>query len=84
MILARRLPASRPGHGRAARYVSGKIPVTAKSNYKPDSHKSNTAGTTSGDVASGINKAQTEQEKIAAMFAAAGDQWEQQQQQMAQ
>ena len=34
-------------------------------------------------VASALNEAQTEEERIAAMFQAGGEQWEQQQQEMA-
>ncbi|KXL42066.1 hypothetical protein M433DRAFT_32160, partial [Acidomyces richmondensis BFW] len=33
-VVARRLPASRPGAGKAARYVTGKMPVTAKNQHR--------------------------------------------------
>jgi len=85
-VLARRLPASKPGYGRAARYVSGRAPVTAKNAYRTEATKQNTTtmgGITQADVNAAINSAQTEEEKIAAMFAAGGDQWEQQQKKMA-
>ena len=84
-VLARRLPASKPGYGRAARYVSGKAPVTAKNAYRTEAGKQiNTPGVgASTNVNAAINNAQTEEEKIAAMFAAGGDQWEQQQKKMA-
>src|SRR5665213_751951 len=33
-VVARRLPALKQGHGRAARYVSGKMPVHAKNSSR--------------------------------------------------
>jgi protein MPE1 len=82
MVVARRLPAARPGHGKAARYVSGRMPVSAKNSYRTE--KTSTAGTSSGpDHLAAMNNAKTEQDKIAAMFAAEGDQWKKQQQEMA-
>lgn len=83
--MARRLPAAKPGSGRAARYVSGKMPVTAKNQHRIESNKSSTPAqnkpATNG--AGQLNDAMSEEERIAAMFAAGGQQWEQQQQQMA-
>jgi len=76
MVVVRRLPAARPGHGKAARYVSGRAPVTARRN----DHKT----TGSNGAIEAMNSAKTEQEKIAAMFAAEGDQWKKQQAEMAQ
>jgi protein MPE1 len=85
MVVARRLPAARAGHGKAARYVSGKMPTAAKSNYRSENAKTSASGTSgaSSNAIAAMSKAQTEQEKLAAMFAAEGDEWEQQQQQMA-
>lgn len=35
-IIARRLPAARPGKGGAARYVSGKVPVNARNTQRAE------------------------------------------------
>lgn len=87
-VIARRIPASRPGHGRAARYVSGQAPVTAKNAYRTEtSHKgaaSQDKSSTANQGFAAMNEAQTEEEKLAAMFQADANQWELQQQQMAQ
>jgi protein MPE1 len=84
-VVARRLPAARHGHGKAARYVTGKAPVNAKNSYRTEASKSaaqpKAAPQTNG--AADMSRAQTEEERLAAMFAAEGSQWEQQQQQMA-
>jgi protein MPE1 len=77
MVIARRIPASRPGHGRGARYVSGRMPVHARRNDPK-------ATTAQADVMAAMNNAKTEKEKIAAMFAAEDDQWKKQQQEMSQ
>lgn len=80
MIIARRLPAARPGHGKAARYVSGRMPVNSRRvEVKPSAR-----GDQSANVLAAMNNAKTEQEKIEAMFAAEGNTWKEQQQQMAQ
>jgi protein MPE1 len=84
-VVARRLPAARPGHGKAARYVTGRAPVNAKNSYRTEASRTTTQAkpanmhTGAGDM----SKAQTEEERIAAMFAAEGNQWEEQQQKMA-
>lgn len=84
-VVARRLPAARHGHGKAARYVTGKAPVNAKNSYRTEASKSATqpkpAPQTNGTA--DLGRPQTEEERIAAMFAAEGSQWEQQQQEMA-
>lgn len=84
-VLARRLPAARPGHGRAARYVSGKAPVTAKNSYRTESTaaKPATQSKPAVDGTAAMNNAQTEEERIAAMFAAGAENWEQQKAKMA-
>ena len=73
-VLARRLPASAPGKGRAARYVSGKPPVSAKpaaaAGGKPAAQVEITAN-------------MTEQEKLDAMFKFTNAQWQQKQEEMA-
>ena len=85
-VIARRLPASRPGHGRAARYVSGKKPVAAKNAYRTESKHTKLAGHDNRIARNSLmemDQAKTEEERITAMFKAGADQWEQQQQQMA-
>lgn len=42
-VIARRLPAARPGYGKAARYVTGKMPVTAKNAYRTETSQSKPA-----------------------------------------
>ncbi|GIJ98954.1 hypothetical protein Aspvir_001076 [Aspergillus viridinutans] len=86
-VVARRLPASRPGKGGAARYVSGKMPVSARSAPRNDISMStraisNTSNTVSNSVLE-LNNAQTEEEKINALFNLQASQWKEQQQEMA-
>ncbi|KAI9836828.1 MAG: hypothetical protein M1819_000993 [Sarea resinae] len=86
-IIARRLPAAKAGRGGAARYVSGKMPVNARNASRIEAPASKLAvQATSQKPMNGLsemNGAQTEEERIAAMFKAGADQWEQQQQEMA-
>ncbi len=86
-VVARRLPPVRPGKGSAARYVSGKMPTNnfntsrvEKAVSKPAVQKK-AAETMNG--ASEMAKAQSEEERIEAMFKAGAEQWNQQQQEMA-
>ena len=65
-VLARRLPASAPGKGRAARYVSGKPPISAK-----------ITSTTARKIE--INENMTEEERMRAMFQMTDAQWQQKQ-----
>ncbi|GFF95422.1 retinoblastoma-binding protein [Aspergillus lentulus] len=86
-VIARRLPASRPGKGGAARYVSGKMPVSARSAPRNDASMStraisHTSNTVSNSVLE-LNNAQTEEEKINALFNLQASQWKEQQQEMA-
>ncbi|KAH8685743.1 DWNN domain-containing protein [Tricladium varicosporioides] len=82
-VIARRLPPMKPGAGRAARYMTGKMPANAKSSRKE--HHGNKATTKSSTVVvpTQINSAMTEEEKMAAMFAAQSEQWSAQQEEMA-
>ncbi|PYH90537.1 retinoblastoma-binding protein [Aspergillus ellipticus CBS 707.79] len=86
-VIARRLPASRPGKGGAARYVSGKMPVNARSAPRNDQSSLNrTAPNASHPISNGVlelNNAQTEEEKINALFNLQANQWKEQQQEMA-
>ncbi|KAJ5668796.1 hypothetical protein N7462_009866 [Penicillium macrosclerotiorum] len=85
-VIARRLPAARPGKGGAARYVSGKMPVNARnaSRTEPSTTRvvSGTAQTVNNNVLE-LNNAQTEEEKINALFNLQASQWKEQQQEMA-
>lgn len=78
-VIARRLPAARPGKGGAARYVSGKMPSTARGATRVET------GSGSAGQASipGLDSAQTEDEKIDALFNLQANQWKEQQQEMA-
>ena len=74
-VLARRLPAAIPGKGRAARYVSGKPPVNARA-------QAAAASKPAGKVID-MNNAQTEEERVKAMFSLNTAQWQQKQEEMA-
>ena len=74
-VLAKRLPASAPGKGRAARYVSGKPPVSAK-------HTTSSAASKAVKTVD-MDKAMTEQERLQAMFQMTDAQWQQKQEEMA-
>jgi protein MPE1 len=67
-VIARRLPATKPGAGRAARYVSGKMPVNAKNQHRVETTRTDTSkGAPIATVA--VNgKPMTEEEKLQAMF----------------
>ncbi|PNS16039.1 hypothetical protein CAC42_4440 [Sphaceloma murrayae] len=82
-VIARRLPATKPGAGRAARYVSGKMPVMAKNHHRLESSKGGgmVKGMTTSTIALDSNA--SEEDRIAAMLNQGSEQWEQQQQQMA-
>ena len=76
-VIAKRLPATKPGRGGAARYVSGKMPQNAKITHRPEPSTSTQTNSTS------MNSAQTEEERMAAIFKMGADQWAQDQQVMA-
>lgn len=60
------------------------MPVTAKNQHRIESNRAAAPiKTTSASSGPEMNDSMTEEEKIAAMFQAGGEQWEQQQQQMA-
>ncbi|KAL8700880.1 MAG: hypothetical protein Q9224_000763 [Gallowayella concinna] len=86
-VIAKRLPPFKQGRGGAARYVSGKMPQNAKNSHRTDTAAGVLGGFGSKAEApnglSDMNGAQTEEEKIAAMFRLGADQWAQQQQEMA-
>ncbi|EAW13782.1 cleavage polyadenylation factor subunit MPE1 [Aspergillus clavatus NRRL 1] len=86
-VIARRLPAARPGKGGAARYVSGKMPVNARNVPRTDVPMSTRVTSSSNNTVSNsvleLNNAQTEEEKINALFNLQANQWKEQQQEMA-
>ena len=73
----------KPGAGRAARYVSGKMPVNAKNSSRKEHIAKASTKATSNAIAQ-MNNAMTEEEKMAAMFQAQTEQWSAQQEEMAQ
>ncbi|KAA6413408.1 MAG: retinoblastoma-binding [Lasallia pustulata] len=86
-VIAKRLPAGKAGRGGAARYVSGKMPQNAKNTHRTEVSMAKVPAQGKGTaVPNGLadtNGAQTEEDRIAAMFRQGADQWEQQQQEMA-
>lgn len=70
-MTARRLPAIKAGAGKAARYVTGKMPGHAKSSFKKDQVAKDKAEKASAS----IQDAGTEQEKLQAMFQVASGAW---------
>ena len=83
-VVARRFPPIKQGAGRAARYMLGKMPVTAKNSSRREqvSKPAVAKPTTSGPAP--INGAMTEEEKMEAMFQAQTEQWSAQQEEMSQ
>ncbi|TVY13057.1 putative RING finger protein [Lachnellula arida] len=83
-VIARRLPPIKPGAGRAARYMSGKMPVSMKnSSRKEQSSSKPTAKSTTTTIPTQMNSAMTEEQRIAAMFETQNEQWSTQQEEMA-
>ncbi|KAF1984383.1 DWNN-domain-containing protein [Aulographum hederae CBS 113979] len=84
-VIARRLPATRPGHGRAARYVSGKAPTTAKNAYRTEGQPGQTSQATVSKVETApvITANMTEEERMAAIFQSDTSAWEKTREQMA-
>ncbi|KAH7149587.1 MPE1 protein [Dactylonectria estremocensis] len=81
-VIARRQPALKSGAGRAARYVTGKMPVTAKNAGRKEQAAKASSSKPSSNAISQMNNAMTEEEKMAAMFAAQTEQWSAQQEEM--
>lgn len=86
-VIAKRLPAVRPGRGGAARYVSGKMPQSSKNSHRAEHPMSKTATKGKGQDASlglpVIDETQTEEQRIAAVMKLGADQWAQEQVEMA-
>ncbi len=81
-VVARRLPPQKPGAGRAARYVSGKMPSSAKNSSRKEAMTKVTKPAMTGLAQ--MSTALTEEEKMMAMFQAESDQWTAQQEEMSQ
>ncbi|KAI2625775.1 DWNN-domain-containing protein [Hypoxylon sp. NC1633] len=79
-VIARRLPPQKPGAGRAARYVSGKMPANAKNSSRRENATKATKPTST--ALTQMSAAMTEEEKMSAMFQAQSDQWKTQQEEM--
>nr|KMM73599.1 zinc knuckle domain-containing protein [Coccidioides posadasii RMSCC 3488] len=82
-IIARRLPASRPGKGTAARYISGKIPVTGRPSSRIEPNVTSRPGSGGGNLRPDLNSVQSEDEKIKAVLNLQESQWREQQEDMA-
>ncbi|KAK8089236.1 Protein mpe1 [Apiospora hydei] len=80
-VVARRQPATKPGAGRAARYVTGKMPVNARNSSRREQHTKTVKPSTAGLAQ--MSTALTEEEKLAAIFQVQSDQWQAQQEEMA-
>lgn len=83
-VIARRQPALKPGAGRAARYVSGKMPVQAKNASRREQAAKASSSKPSSSALNLMSNAMTEEEKMAAMFNAQTEQWSAQQEEMSQ
>lgn len=83
-VIARRQPAVKPGAGRAARYVSGKMPVAAKNAGRKEQMAKASASKPNANAFSQMNDAMTEEDRMAAMFAAQTEQWSAQQEELSQ
>ncbi|KAI1462547.1 DWNN domain-containing protein [Annulohypoxylon moriforme] len=79
-VVARRLPPQKPGAGRAARYVSGKMPASSKNSSRRENATKATKPTSA--ALTQMSAAMTEEEKMMAMFQAQSDQWTAQQEEM--
>lgn len=82
-VIAKRLPAVKAGRGGAARYVSGKMPQSAKNFHRMEASATRPSSSNASNGAIAMNGAHNEEERIAAMFRMGADQWAQQQQEMA-
>lgn len=74
-VIARRLPPMKPGAGRAARYVSGKMPVNAKNQSRREQTAKTASTKATSNAMAQMNSAMTEEEKLAAMFQLQSDQF---------
>ncbi len=69
------------GAGRAARYMTGKMPSNSKNSSRKEHGKSAIKPATNG--MGQMNNAMSEEERLQAMFQAQSEQWEQTKEEMA-
>lgn len=81
-VIAQRRPPARPGHGKAARYVTGKAPVVPRSNFRTDASKRGNTPPKVNGIPS-LDEAQTEEERAKAIMGMDAANWEQTKQEMA-
>lgn len=76
-VIARRLPAARPGAGRAARYVTGKMPVNAKNAHRIENVGGANPRKGTPTVSAPLNggKEMTEEERLAAIMSQGQQDW---------
>lgn len=74
-VIARRLPPSKPGAGRAARYMSGKMPINAKNNSRKEQFSKAPKPSEGMNGNTKIESAMTEEERMEAMFQVQTDNW---------
>ena len=84
-VIAKRLPAARPGKGGAARYVSGKPPVNARNSSRAENSglRNGVQSQSMPTTASNISELQTEEQRMAAVLKMGEEQWKRQQKDMA-
>lgn len=82
-IIARRLPPSKPGAGRAARYMTGRMPINAKNSSRKEQPSSKSQPKPSSNALSQMNSNMTEEQRMAAMFQQQSEVWSAQQEEMA-
>ena len=84
-VIAKRLPAARPGKGGAARYVSGKPPLNARNSHRAEnsSLKNSIQNQEVSATASNISELQTEEQRMNAVLKMGEEQWKRQQKDMA-
>ncbi|KAF2160532.1 hypothetical protein M409DRAFT_70297 [Zasmidium cellare ATCC 36951] len=73
-VIARRLPAQRPGAGRASRYVTGHMPLHARNSHRVESSAKAANKATASNGAMGDGAAMTEEEKLKAVLNASNNQ----------
>jgi protein MPE1 len=71
------------GAGRAARYVTGKMPINTKNSTRKEQPLSKPSAKPAGTTSLASMSNMTEEQRIAAMFAAQNEQWSAQQEEMA-
>lgn len=81
-VIAKRLPARQPGKGGAARYVSGKAPVNARTQSRQDAALAKSKAS-KATATSEMANAQTEEERMAAFLNLKDEQWKEKQHEMA-